>query len=142
LKIPDVNLLIYAHDESSPFHKKAKLWFRSALAEISDPIAISTSACLAFIRLVCNPKVMESPLSISQACGLVSGWFKSGAIVVEASAESYEVLADLMNSAFGGLNLLMDAHLAAIAIENRAVLYSNDRDFQRFSGLKLKNPLD
>jgi uncharacterized protein len=34
-----------------------------------------------------------------------------------------------------------DAHLAALAIEHNATLYSNDSDFGRFSGLKWVNPL-
>jgi len=35
----------------------------------------------------------------------------------------------------------MDAHLAALTIEHGAMLYSTDRDFSRFPGLKWKNPL-
>ncbi len=35
----------------------------------------------------------------------------------------------------------MDAQLAALAIEHGATLYSNDRHFSRFAGLKYANPL-
>ena len=35
----------------------------------------------------------------------------------------------------------MDAGLAALAIEHGATLYSHDRDFTRFPGLKYVNPL-
>jgi uncharacterized protein len=35
----------------------------------------------------------------------------------------------------------MDAALAAIAIEHGATLYSTDRDFARFAGLRCINPL-
>jgi predicted nucleic acid-binding protein len=37
---------------------------------------------------------------------------------------------------------ITDAHIAACAMENAAVLYMADRDFARFSGLKFTNPLD
>jgi len=37
--------------------------------------------------------------------------------------------------------LVMDAHLAALALEHGAELASSDRDFSRFAGLKLINPL-
>jgi len=37
--------------------------------------------------------------------------------------------------------LVMDAALAAIAIEHGATLYTTDRDFARFAGLSWKNPL-
>jgi uncharacterized protein len=36
----------------------------------------------------------------------------------------------------------MDAHLAALAIENNAVLFTADSDFSRFPGLQFLNPLD
>jgi len=38
-------------------------------------------------------------------------------------------------------DLIPDAHLAAIAIENGFVLCSSDRDFARFPGLRWQNPL-
>jgi hypothetical protein len=37
--------------------------------------------------------------------------------------------------------MLMDAHLAALAIEHGATLATTDRDFRRFDGLKIVNPL-
>lgn len=37
-----------------------------------------------------------------------------------------------------GGNLVTDAHLAALALENDATVVTGDRDFQRFPGLKLK----
>jgi predicted nucleic acid-binding protein len=37
--------------------------------------------------------------------------------------------------------LIMDAVLAAIALEHGATLYTTDRDFSRFPGLKWTNPL-
>jgi hypothetical protein len=36
---------------------------------------------------------------------------------------------------------MTDAHLAAIALEYGATLASSDRDFTRFAGLKVLNPL-
>ncbi len=35
----------------------------------------------------------------------------------------------------------MDAHLAALAIEFGATLYTHDRDFNRFSGVNCVDPL-
>ena len=36
---------------------------------------------------------------------------------------------------------MTDTHLAALAIEHGAELYANDRDFERFPGVRLHNPL-
>lgn len=38
--------------------------------------------------------------------------------------------------------LVMDAHIAALAIENGATLYTTDRDFARFPDLAFENPLE
>jgi predicted nucleic acid-binding protein len=35
----------------------------------------------------------------------------------------------------------MDAHLAALALEHGAVLCTTDRDFRRFPGLRVHDPL-
>ena len=40
-----------------------------------------------------------------------------------------------------GGNLVPDAHIAALAMENEAELQSNDSDFGRFPGLRWTNPL-
>ena len=36
---------------------------------------------------------------------------------------------------------MSDAHLAALAIEYDATLYTADRDFQRFNNVRVVNPL-
>jgi hypothetical protein len=36
---------------------------------------------------------------------------------------------------------LMDAHVAALAIEHGATLCTTDRDFARFKGLRVEDPL-
>ena len=41
-----------------------------------------------------------------------------------------------------GGNLTSDAHIAAMAIESGASVYSADYDFRRFPGLLHVNPLD
>jgi predicted nucleic acid-binding protein len=38
-------------------------------------------------------------------------------------------------------NLVLDAHLAALALEHGATLHSSDHDFARFAGLRWVDPL-
>ena len=38
--------------------------------------------------------------------------------------------------------LVMDAVIAAIALEHGATLYTTDRDFSRFNELKVANPIN
>jgi len=38
--------------------------------------------------------------------------------------------------------MVTDVHLAALALENGAILCTTDNDFTRFKGLKLLKPLE
>ncbi len=51
-----------------------------------------------------------------------------------------DIFTELLASPMGS-NLVTDAHLAALAIENQEELHSNDTDFARFSGLAWRNPV-
>ena len=60
---------------------------------------------------------------------------------VEPGPNHWPLLRDLLRTAGTLGNLTSDAHLAALAIERRAALYSTDHDFMRFPGVKTVNPL-
>ena len=49
---------------------------------------------------------------------------------------------NLLNSTGSAGNLTSDAHLAALAIEYGAEVYSADYDFRRFNGVTHVNPLE
>jgi toxin-antitoxin system PIN domain toxin len=97
---------------------------------------------VAFIRIATNPRVFEQPLSVSEAEAIVSSWLaRPNAGILEPGERHWEVLRGLMHDGQTLGALVMDAVLAAIALEHGATLYSTDRDFSRFPGLKCVNPL-
>ncbi len=53
----------------------------------------------------------------------------------------WETLRQLLADTGTAGNLTTDAHLAALAVSHDAVLVSSDRDFARFRGVRLENPL-
>jgi hypothetical protein len=61
--------------------------------------------------------------------------------VVHPTDRHAAVLRELLGPVGSAGNLTTDAHLAALAIEHGAVLYSCDTDFARFSGLRWVDPL-
>ena len=142
MKIPDLNLLVYAVDRESTEHDRALAWWNGALSG-SETVGLAWSVLLGFVRLTTNPRVFRSPLSPEEALDYVDRWLGVGVTtVVEPTSRHAAVLRDLLARSGTGGNLVSDAHLAAIAIEHGAELCSADRDFGRFAGLSWVNPLD
>jgi len=139
--IPDANLLIYAHDEASPWHAKARAWWENTLTRI-EPVGIPWVVVLAVTRLLTHPHICESPLTPAQVRSIVEGWLSHQHVrLIHPSENSLSRFFDLLEEAGTGGNLSTDALIAIHALEHSAVIHSNDRDFDRFAGIKRFNPL-
>jgi hypothetical protein len=106
-------------------------------------VALSWVTILAFLRIGTNPRILERPFSISEALAIVSAWIEAPRVTILTPSERHwEILRDMMikGQAYGPLTT--DAHLAALAIEHGATLATADRDFTRFPGLRILNPLE
>jgi hypothetical protein len=139
--IPDANILIYAHDERSTFHKKATRWWRSVLSG-SEPIGIPWVVVLAFTRLITHPQICENPLAVTEVREIVSSWLNVPHLgILQLSDNAPSRFFDLLEEAGSGGNLTTDALIALHAMEYSATIYSNDLDFKRFAGVRCINPL-
>lgn len=139
--IPDANLLIYAHDQRSPWHAAAKAWWTRVLSG-SEPVGIPWVVVLAFTRLMTHPQICQNPLSVEQARAITLAWFDFPHVRLMMTHEnSLGRFFDLLQEAGIGGNLSTDAWIALHALEHSATLYSNDRDFDRFGGVRRINPL-
>jgi hypothetical protein len=142
MTLVDANLLLYAHDPRATQHEASRAWFEAALSG-SELVRFAWVTLWAFLRISTNPRVFERPLSTEEAGEAVSSWLAQPlAGVLEPAERHWEILAGLMRSGQTTGPLVMDAALAAIAIEHGATLYTTDRDFARFPGLRWINPLD
>jgi len=141
VKLLDANLLIYAANRAAPRHEAARRWVNSALSA-SETVALPWSVLLAFVRIVTNRRVLDRPLDARAALAYVDSWLALPTVTTpEPTNRHTAVLADLLERTGVGGNLVSDAHLAALAIEHGATLYSCDNDFARFSGLTWQDPL-
>lgn len=141
MKLPDVNLLIYAADEESRHHEPALAWLEGALSG-TETVALAWHALVGFLRITTRSRGAQKPWSIQSALEVVEGWLAQPvATVVHPTDRHAAVLRDLLVPLGAGGNLTSDAHLAALAIEHGATLHSADVDFSRFPGLRWVNPL-
>ena len=141
MKLVDANLLLYAVDEASPHHERARVWLEDVLSG-AEPVGFAWSVLLAVLRLSTQPRIFQHPLDVDEAFGLVDGWLaQPSASVVHPTTRHSDILRALLEPLGTAGNLTTDAHLAALAIEHGAELCSADADFARFPGLRWSNPL-
>jgi toxin-antitoxin system PIN domain toxin len=97
---------------------------------------------LAFLRIATNPTVFRSPLEPARAFEVASAWLARPNVAIATPSERHwDILRDVAIRGQARGPQLMDAHLAALAIEHGATLVTTDRDFARFTGLRTLDPL-
>ena len=137
----DANLLVYAHVRSFAQHARAREWLDGELSRAA-PVGIPWPSLLAFLRLVTNPRVFQSPEPMDAAWRQVREWLGvEGVWVPQPTDRHADVLETLLAAAAVHANLVPDAHLAALAMEHGLLLCSTDGDFARFPNLRWTNPI-
>ena len=140
--LPDLNILIHAYNSDFPRHPSAREWWEEAVAGDAGSIGLAWVTILGFIRVSTSRSVMERPLRVEDAVGVVRSWLKQESIRIVIPGEQHgEILFRLLEELGAAGNLTADAHLAALALEYRAEVASTDTDFARFRGLRWFNPL-
>ena len=138
----DTNVLVYAHRAETGFHARAFECLKT-LAEGSKPWGLPVSCVHEFLSVVTNPKVFRPASGFEQALDQIDAWLASPqAHIFHSGKQHWTILSDLTHKAKLQGGQFHDARIAAICIENGvSTLYSADRDFGRFKGLKTVNPL-
>ncbi|NGZ09798.1 MAG: type II toxin-antitoxin system VapC family toxin [Nitrospira sp. LK70] len=137
----DANLLLYAYHPRSEQHEASKAWLESTLSG-TELVRFAWLTLWAFLRISTNPRAFEHPLTSTEAEAAVATWLSQPQVgIVEPGDRHWDILQGLMQKGQTVGPLVMDAVLAAIALEHGAILYTTDRDFSRFPGLKWTNPL-
>lgn len=141
MKLPDVNLLLYTADETSPHNAQARSWLEQTLSG-TEEVGFAWLALIGFIRISTNPAAFGNALSPAKAFEFVNSWLGQPiAAMVHPTHQHAATLQRLLEPLGTGGNLTSDAHLAALAIEHGAELCSHDADFSRFEGLRWTDPL-
>lgn len=139
--LPDINLLVHAHDSDSPRHERARKWWDECLAG-SEGVALAWVVILGFVRITTHGKILLRPLPPKEACDRVAEWLSLPHFqTIEPRLGHFGRVQSFLTRLGAAGNLTTDAHLAALAIERGLILQTTDADFTRFAGLKWKNPL-
>ena len=137
----DSNILIYAHNAESPQHSIAHDWLNQKLNGTAQ-VGLPWLSLMAFLRISTNPRAFPNPASSTDVWRQVAEWLVRDSVWTPGPTERHSgILGDLLAQGRVQGNFVMDAHLAALAIEHGLTLCSADSDFARFRGLRWINPL-
>lgn len=139
----DTNLLVYAHRADHEWNDAAHACLKSLMAGRAA-WAIPWPCIHEFMAIVTRAKIFEPPSTLKQAIHQLESWVESPSLSL--LGETPQHLATLARIALhakvqGGT--IHDARIAAICLDHRVTeLWSADRDFSRFPGLRVRNPLE
>lgn len=137
----DVNILLYASDESSAFHAKAAELL-DRLARGPDLLYLFWPVLMGYLRMSTHPAIFPRPLSVDIATvnvGQLLGLPHARA--VGEGDDFWQVYGTVTAGAVVRGNLVSDAHLVALMRENGVgTLWSHDRDFRKFEAVRVRDP--
>ncbi|MBZ5562166.1 MAG: PIN domain-containing protein [Acidobacteriia bacterium] len=138
----DTNILVYAHREDSPWHEVA--YARLAeLAEGRAAWAIPWPCLHEFLAIVTHPQIYNPPSPMETALSQVEAWLEAPSLMLLAETGGYwSELRDALTAGHVTGPQVHDARIAALCrLHGVRELWTLDRDFGRFPGLKVTNPL-
>lgn len=138
----DANVLVYAYRPEMPQHAEAVAAVRS-LAESGKPWAIPWPCVHEFLAAVTHPRLFKPASPPADALEQLRIWAESPWFVFLPEAGDHLVhLSDVLNASGVVGGAIHDAKIAAICLGHDVdELWSADRDFRRFPGLRVVNPL-
>jgi toxin-antitoxin system PIN domain toxin len=138
----DTNILVYAHRADSHFHAAVSQRL-AELAEGQATWAIPWPCLHEFLAIVTHPRIYAPPTPLARALAQVDAWLESPTLTLLAEKAGHwgSLRPLLVHGRIAGPQV-HDARVAALC-RNHGVseLWSADRDFSRFAGLSVVNPL-
>ena len=137
----DTNILVYAHRPDSANHDAA----RQALASLllgDQEWAIAWPSIHEFLATVSRPRMYADPTPTALAFEQLRQILLPNVRLLQESSQHLVTLERICLA--GGVSgpMIHDARIAAICIDHGvSELWTADRDFRRFPGLRLRNPL-
>lgn len=137
----DTNILVYASLPESPFYPRALALVRE-LAAAPSLWALPWPCVYEYLRVITDSRTKPVPMSMDAAWGNMRALFGAPGLCLLAQTPAHEeVLDTVLHGAQLRGSRVHDAHIAALCVEHGvSELVTGDRDFRRFSGLRIRDP--
>lgn len=138
----DANILLYAHVEGLPQFSVVSKWLEDQLSNKVESTALAWIGITAFVRISTNIRIFEKPWTAKEASDRVDLLLAHPKVqIVNPTANHWKSYSKLLREFNLSGDIVMDAHIAALAIEHNASVATTDKDFRRFSDyIKLIDP--
>ncbi len=137
----DTNILVYAFNSAAAEHARADETMR--LLTEGSSWGLPWSAVHEFITVVTSQRFAQRRAPVELALQAVDVWVSAPTVVLLSEPRGYwRVLRELATSGHVAGSGIYDARIAATCIAHGVrELWTADRDFGRFPGLRTHNPL-
>ena len=137
----DVNILLYASDESSPLHDKA-IAFLGECAAGREILCLGWPTAMSYLRIATHPAIFARPLSSDAAMNNIDALLRAPHVRLLAEENGFwEIYREVAGEVPARGNLVPDAHLAALLRQHGVRrLFTMDRDFMKFAFLDVRDP--
>ena len=139
--LPDVNVLLAGFRPDHAHHRLARRFLEEARSGTAV-IGVSDVAVASVARLATNPRVFVRPDPVDAVLDYVDVLLEPPAQLLQVGSNHWGRFADLCRHLQLRANLVPDAYLAALALEQSAELITFDRGFGRFPRLRWRCLLD
>jgi uncharacterized protein len=137
----DVNVVIAAFRGDHPHHSPVRRWFDAAFVPGAD-FVIPDLVWVGFLRIVTGNHVFEIPSPRETAFAFLDAVTRSSAYVsVAGLRDGWAEVSRMSDDADAHGNLIPDAYIATIARMNACPVATMDRDYRRFTGIEIVDPL-
>ncbi len=138
----DTNLLVQAHRRDLPLHDAARARIQE-LAGGAGAWAIPWPCVAEFLAVVTNLRIFVKPTPLATALEQVEAWLASpSAVLLSEGEELWPTFRRMLESGRVAGGQVHDGRIAALCIAHGIrELWTADRDFGRFPGLRVRNPL-
>jgi toxin-antitoxin system PIN domain toxin len=139
----DSNILLYASDEASPYHARARA-FLQTLAGGPDLVHLFWPTIMSYLRIATHPSIFDRPLSFREATDNVTDLLERAHIRTTGERHGFwNTYRDIGEDLAPTGNLVPDAHLVALMLENGVrSIWTRDRDFRKFRGIETRDPFE
>jgi len=141
MRLPDVNVLLAGFRADHDHHRPARAFLEQARSG-DDVLGLSDFALAGVVRLATNPRVFVRPDTVEATIRYLEALLEPPGQLLRAGTTHWARFADLCRRLQLRGNLVPDAYIAALSLEQGAELVTFDRGFGRYPGLRWRCLLD